>query len=93
MQVRTKNTTIKQKNQNKDQKHKRNNNQPLLIILSTSVDGGHGSGGGDIGKSLGRCCRGIGLTIMSMNINVYLLPLANLAAQTEFSQWEKVCSA
>ena len=22
----------------------------------------------------------------------YLLPLANLAAQTEFSQWEKVCS-
>ena len=22
----------------------------------------------------------------------YLLPLANLATQTEFSQWEKVCS-
>ena len=22
----------------------------------------------------------------------YFLPLANLAAQTEFSQWEKVCS-
>ena len=38
--------------QNKDYTCKRNNNQPLLIPPSASVDGRHGGRGGDGGKSV-----------------------------------------